>query len=215
MILIRYTIIIILFEIMNSLPNQNNLSFIDVNWLQSTGGLYNSSRVLEYFYRTPFYDRSSDNEILLSQGVQADLEKLRTLNGVQYICDENNGISHSKDLQVHIIKKIKRKSERQHELIDIFYCIDGTFYKAPDFFELVKSRYQKISHHIISAYNKLTENVIYETEETNVFPEEIINEKNNAFIDKKKMQFQNMGLYPSISSIFEDIDVHVNSLLKK
>ena len=43
---------------------------------------------------------------------------------------------------------------------------------------------------------------------------EIINEKNNAFIDKKKMQFQNMGLYPSISSIFEDIDLHVNSLLK-
>ena len=51
-----------------SVSQENSLVFKDIHWIMATGGLYNGAQVLEYFYRSPFYDKFSNNEELRMQG---------------------------------------------------------------------------------------------------------------------------------------------------
>ncbi len=88
-----------------------SVSFIDVEWLQSHGGLTKSS-VLEYFYTSPFYDPSSSNEACRRAGAQTS-ERLRGMTGLEFVFDE----AHVDEPHLYVVRKQLRKSPVAADLL--------------------------------------------------------------------------------------------------
>lgn len=194
----------------------NNVVFKDINWLNATGGLYNGSQVLEYFYRSPFFDKSSDNEALRMQGVGVDSAHLSKMKGIQYICDETLKNPYDMNSLLYVVKKIRRNNERNFDLLDLFYCIDGEFYKAPDFYELVKTRYSVTAHHIKSSFNTLVSNVQNSAESTVMFPaEQAVAQEKIVKRERAKRYHTVMTQFPSMSGVYNDLDLLVEGLVKR
>jgi hypothetical protein len=136
--------------------------------------------------------------------------------GIQYICDEAFQHLYNRESPIYVVKKIKRKSERSYDLIDIYYCIEGVFYKSPDFFELVKTRYQKFSHHVTSSFEALSDSVEYELQETVTFPDE--REEAEKRKNMSSGVFYEHSIisqhFPSMIGAFDDIEKHVKALVE-
>ena len=196
--------------------NQNNLSFIDIPWLNATGGLYNSSQVLEYFYCSPFYDKNCKNEELRVQSICPTVDLLVAMEGIQYICDETPELPYNIGTPVFIVKKIERKSDQDYDLLDVFYCIEGTFYKSPDFFELIKARYQKLSHHVKTSFISLASNVKYDVDATFVFPDGQALASEKLMMRQLSNRYQHiMDQYPTMTGVYDDLDKLVASFRAK
>ena len=121
-----------------------NLSFLDPVFLTNYGPL-SSLNILEYFYLSPFYDSLSCNQELRMQG--ASIDNLNTMTGKQYIHIKNDS-----EPTLFIVKEIDRDNTGKARLREVFYCIDGTFYQAPDLYDLVKIRNKKISHYLLQSF---------------------------------------------------------------
>ena len=130
-----------------------NTQYMDMIWLK----FYGLSRVnvLDYFYSSPFFDLSSNNQLIRTKGVRP--EHLVTMVGLEYTLDEVN-IS---EPNLFVIKMQYRKSPREISLREIYYCIDGIIFKSPDMLDLVRSRIAKTSHYLGNSFDKLRHTISY------------------------------------------------------
>jgi hypothetical protein len=122
-----------------------DLSWKDNLWLHAFG--LSKETILEYFYTSPFFDASSNNQAIRTQGV--DIRFLLDMVGVQYAVDEANSASQP---SLFVIKKFWRQDSRTVNLLAVYYCLDGVIYESPDLLELLRSRAAKISNHLLKAY---------------------------------------------------------------
>ena len=121
--------------------------YVDMIWLK----FYGLSRVnvLDYFYSSPFFNTSSNNQLIRTQGVRP--EHLLSMVGIEYVLDEVN-IS---EPNLFVIRMQYRKSPRETSPKDIFYCIDGIIYQSPDMLDLVRSRIAKASYYLTNSFDQL------------------------------------------------------------
>jgi mediator of RNA polymerase II transcription subunit 6 len=124
-----------------------NTQFIDMIWLK----FYGLSRVnvLDYFYTSPFFDLSSNNQLIRTQGVRP--EHLVGMVGLEYALDEYNMY----EPNLYVIKMQQRRSPREVSLLEVYYCIDGIIYQSPDMLDLVISRVAKAAHYLGNSFDHL------------------------------------------------------------
>ena len=117
---------------------------MDIGYL-STYGLQRAN-AMDYFYTSPFFDTSSNNQRVRSQGVALDqhLSILQTMTGIEYVLHEHNTC----EPNLFVYRKQRRRSPNAADLIDVYYCTDGIIYKAPDFLNLVKTRVTKATYYL-------------------------------------------------------------------
>jgi hypothetical protein len=127
----------------------SDLSWKDNLWLHAFG--LSKENILEYFYTSPFFDLSSNNQAIRTQGVGVSF--LTGMTGVQYVVDETN--SHEPSL--FVIKKIWRQDPRVVTLLGVYYCLDGVLYESPNLIDLLRSRQAKSSNHLLKAFDCLCE----------------------------------------------------------
>ena len=127
--------------------------YVDMIWLK----FYGLSRVnvLDYFYSSPFFNTSSNNQLIRTQGVRP--EHLLSMVGIEYVLDEVN-IS---EPNLFVIRMQYRKSPRETSPKDIFYCIDGIIYQSPDMLDLVRSRIAKASYYLTNSFDQLHSRTSY------------------------------------------------------
>jgi hypothetical protein len=130
-----------------------NTQYMDMIWLKFYG--LSKVNVLDYFYSSPFFDISSNNQLIRTQGVTPD--HLLSMVGLEYVLDQVN-IS---EPNLYVIKMQFRKSLRETSPRDIFYCIDGIIYKSPDMLDLVRSRIAKASHYLGNSFDELHQTISY------------------------------------------------------
>lgn len=98
-------------------------TYINQQWLETNP--LTAETVLTYFALSPFYDRSSLNEILKMQTQFTNFldfsKKLTELNGVKYLIDQRNDI--------FFIYKIHKQKDNE-DLLDFYYVLFGTIYKG-------------------------------------------------------------------------------------
>lgn len=170
-----------------------NLSFLDPVFLSNYGPL-SSLNILEYFYLSPFYDSASCNEQLRIQG--ASIDNLNSMTGKQFIHIKNDN-----EPKLFIIKEIDRDRTGKARLREVFYCIDGTFYQAPDLYDLVKLRNYKISHFLLQSFENSVLNSSYYSAQRGqelFLPPLELNETNYEDILLENE-------FPSINNILHDI----------
>ena len=148
----HFTFILRFFEWLTAIMSLNT-QYMDMIWLK----FYGLSRVnvLDYFYSSPFFDLTSNNQLIRTQGVRP--EHLVTMVGLEYVLDEIN-IS---EPNLFVIRMQYRKSPREVSPRDIFYCIDGVIYQSPDMLDLVRSRVTKASYYLGNSFTQLHDTVSY------------------------------------------------------
>ncbi|ELQ74293.1 RNA polymerase II transcriptional regulation mediator [Trachipleistophora hominis] len=101
----------------------NDQTYTNQQWLETNP--LTVETVLTYFSFSPFYDRSSLNEILKMQTQFTNFldfsKKLTELNGVKYLIEQKGDI--------FFIYKIHKQKDTE-ELLDFYYVFFGTIYKG-------------------------------------------------------------------------------------
>lgn len=146
------------------MAKNTNTCFIDIAWLQSFG--LRRETVMQYFYTSPFFDSSSNNSILQTQGI--DLEHLKSMKGLEYALDDDV----REEPVLFVIKKQFRHSPSSTELLEVFYVLDGTVYQCPDLLELATSRFVKLSGAVHRAYQQLSGRIHYTPKQGHCFVDE-------------------------------------------
>jgi MED6 mediator sub complex component len=129
--------------------------FIDIQWLKMYG--LGRNNVLDYFYTSPFFDLTSNNELIRTQGVQP--EHLINMTGLEYALDTD--IPDQPNL--FVIRKQYRESPRKVQLLDVYYCLDGIIYQSPELLQLIRSRINKTSHYLVTSFQLLQNSTTYST----------------------------------------------------
>lgn len=112
-------------------------------WIQQFG-LF-TGNVLDYFSESPFYDRTSNNQVLRMQfqfqqippntNPQKYLQlKLVEMTGIEFI------IATSREPDFWIIRKQRRLSPTQVSIEQDYYIIGANIYQAPKVYDILSSR---------------------------------------------------------------------------
>lgn len=92
---------------------------------------------MDYFSRSPFYDKKSDNEIIKIQQLPSDhLKKMRGIQFTIKYCNED----------LFVIAKCKRESELFAQDLAIFYILHDHVMMSPDIFSVVQARLVWLSY---------------------------------------------------------------------
>lgn len=124
-----------------------NTQYIDITWLTTFG--LSTVNVLDYFYSSPFYESTSNNEIIRTQGVSP--EHLQSMVGIEYAVDYQS----SKEPHLYVIRKQNRRSRSSTETIEIYYCLDGIIYQCPLLLDVLKARIAKASFHLANSFEQI------------------------------------------------------------
>ncbi len=225
------------------MENNNNdnstISFSDITFIHQQGGL-NNNNILEYFYRSNFYNnglinlhninimRSMENyEYLRTQSsVVCNNETLRIQNytgsnvvnillkmkGFQFINEQvNSPINQSNPY--FIIRKIYRYSPTHFDTIDLYYCINGIFYKSPELFEIVHSKFHHINEHIKTAFHEIVQSVNYLPSKGEKMISLDQKVEVDEFLSNKRNENFEMIDFPSMNNVLKNVDEYVNSLI--
>lgn len=106
-----------------------------------------TANVLEYFALSPFYDRTSNNQVLMMQfqfqQIQIPLgqtfqqffmEKLQEMTGIEFT------IAYTREPDFWVVRKQKRSSPTQTQSIQDYYIIGANVYQAPKIYDVLSSR---------------------------------------------------------------------------
>lgn len=141
----------------------STIVYCDKLWIQFNGGWLHSNNVLFYFAQSPFFDRLSSNNTVITQnsGIpERELRYLSTKNkfqeeltryaGIQYVVDQDpmenevfvDGPNGKERSMIWVIKKLDRKRARSNdmEVLGYYYIIDDTIYQAPNMFKILEYR---------------------------------------------------------------------------
>ncbi|EOB14425.1 Mediator of RNA polymerase II transcription subunit 6 [Nosema bombycis CQ1] len=104
-----------------------NISFVDTNFL--TYNPLNETNILDYFSTSPFYDSSSNNEVLKMQSQYTGNkinQQVENLRGVYFILDFKN-----QENTLFIIRKSENVNQNLTLNLNFYYVIHGHIYEAP------------------------------------------------------------------------------------
>lgn len=142
-----------------------NSPFIDIQWLDvhtRNIGL-NRLNVMKYFYTSPFYDNTSNNESIRllygysEQDYQQLLLRLESMVGVQYILDDQN----INEPILFVIKKVLRRSPRLIDIVNVYYCHEGTIYQGPNLLGLIHTRIAKGTYYLLKSFEETNKTLSY------------------------------------------------------
>jgi mediator of RNA polymerase II transcription subunit 6 len=108
---------------------------MDAAWLQTYG--LSRDNVLDYFYLSPFYDLTANNQTIRAQRVTSLY--LLNLIGLEFMVETN-----PYEPTLFLIKKQYRKSSHHAEVLEVFYVMEGVVYQSPTFIDLLSTKYNKI-----------------------------------------------------------------------
>ncbi|KAK9454751.1 MED6 mediator subfamily complex component-domain-containing protein [Dipodascopsis uninucleata] len=122
-------------------PALDELQWRAPEWIQMFG--LRTDNVLEYFAQSPFYDRSSNNQVLKMQSQfngpmmqQQDISQaLSTMRGVEFVIAMSNPAS-----ALWIIRKQNRLSSTEVIPLSTYFVINENIYMAPSVYSIVSSR---------------------------------------------------------------------------
>jgi len=134
------------------LKDQTGVCFDDARWLKMNP--LTKSNVLEYFSLSPFYSKTSNNEIIRMQ--QLDPDKLLDMNGIQY------SVVHHKEPTLFVIQKHKRENRRIVIPLAMYYILDGVIFQAPDFYSILSSRMLKTIFRLKDAFEEISRSVSFD-----------------------------------------------------
>ncbi|KAK4670432.1 Mediator of RNA polymerase II transcription subunit 6 [Podospora pseudopauciseta] len=127
------------------------------------GGIHNNS-VLYYFATSPFYDKTSNNEVLFQQGLnnpnmmqflatrEAFEGRLRTMSGLEFIvAQEPAETGPGAGTGVWVINKQTRRKRREGEedeiaVHSVYYIVGEHIHMAPSFADIMSARLATISN---------------------------------------------------------------------
>lgn len=116
----------------------SQISWKDTDFLFQFG--LTEQNVLDYFSRSPFYDPASVPEQLKMQArftehLSENKMDRSAMTGVDYIAT-----SLSLQPSLFVVTSIFRKKNRQPDILQGYYILEGTIYQSPDLFSLIGSR---------------------------------------------------------------------------
>jgi mediator of RNA polymerase II transcription subunit 6 len=119
------------------------------------GGL-RSDNVLEYFSQSPFYDRSSNNQVLKMQtqfnenlqGRRDLYSELKNMKGIEFV------VHLAQEPDLWIIRKQNRLSPDEVRLLATYFVVRENIYMAPNIHSIVKSRLLSTSLTLSKALEK-------------------------------------------------------------
>lgn len=138
----------------------NPIVFVDQSYISTTP--LNSSNVLEYFSRSPFYDSSCTNEILKMQNQYRGItsfEGIEKLNGMYY------ALEYSSDFL--FIIRCSLNSNGVSNNLKFFYIIHGYIYEGPNANSLYKNRINNIFWYLNKILDYHIELMLQDKKETN------------------------------------------------
>lgn len=107
----------------------------------------NTNNVLEYFSLSPFYDRTSNNQVLMMQFQYQQIQipmgmtfhqyfqtRLSEMTGVEFI------IAYTKEPDFWIVRKQKRLDPNNTITLQDYYIIGANVYQAPKIYDVLSSR---------------------------------------------------------------------------
>lgn len=113
-------------------------------WIQQFG--LHSDNVLDYFSESPFYDRTSNNQVIKMQfqfqPIPANVHpqtymqsKLLEMKGVEFV------IAYVKEPDFWIIRKQKRHNPQQVTIQQDYYIIGANIYQSPKIYDILSARF--------------------------------------------------------------------------
>jgi hypothetical protein len=129
-----------------------NRCFQDIPFIQRFP-LVHPSAVLQYFSISPFFDISSNNQILVTQGLEQSIVNLQQMRGVEFVVDEKL----SQPPNLFVILKQYRSSPRLVESLEVYYCLNGSIFQCPDLLDVIRTRFGKIVLSLRKAHDCLFE----------------------------------------------------------
>lgn len=141
----------------------STIVYCDKLWVQFNGGWLHSNNVLFYFAQSPFFDKLSSNNTVITQNSGIPERELKYLStkqrfeeeltryaGIQYVVDQDpmenevlvDGPGGKERSMIWVIKKLDRKRARSNdiEVLGYYYIIDETIYQAPNMFKILEYR---------------------------------------------------------------------------
>jgi hypothetical protein len=146
-------------EVGSSRKNLMDVQFIDIQWLNMYG--LRRDNALEYFYTSPFFDISSNNQIIRIQGVDMSQHDsiLQGMIGTEYVLDDIN----TSEPNLFVVREQHRRSRRYGDvdLINVFYILNGIVFQCPDFLDLLKSRISKTANYLAHSFETAKNSVAW------------------------------------------------------
>ena len=129
-----------------------NTQYIDITWLSTFGlTLHN---VMEYFYTSPFYDPTSNNETFRIQGITSNVMVTHLTNGkttgIEFALDAVN----SKEPHLFVIKK-QNRNRNSVDVLEVYYCLDGIIYQSPLLLDLLRNRIAKVAFKLKRSFDEI------------------------------------------------------------
>lgn len=133
-----------------TLNNRQMESLDEIQWkspefIQERG--LNTNNVLEYFSLSPFYDRTSNNQVLMMQFQYQQIQippgvsfhqyfqsRLSEMTGIEFV------IAYTKEPDFWIVRKQKRQDPQNTVTLQDYYIIGANVYQAPRIYDVLSSR---------------------------------------------------------------------------
>ncbi|KAI0460971.1 hypothetical protein LJB42_001300 [Komagataella kurtzmanii] len=144
---------------MNNTP-LDELQWKSPEWIQTFG--LRTDNVLEYFSQSPFFDRSSNNQVLkmqsqfneqfqiqLQQNPHFLQQELKKMKGVEFI------VAYTQEPNFWVIRKQFRKSPNEADALNDYYIIGANVYMAPVLNDVISSRLLSTTLALRKAMNTL------------------------------------------------------------
>ncbi|KAA8498106.1 Mediator of RNA polymerase II transcription subunit 6 [Porphyridium purpureum] len=140
------------------------ISFMDKTWLSYFP--LNVHTALDYFALSPFYDRSSNNELVRQQ--RLDLSVLRGMTGIQFTLVQQGGANQNPyagqdqaqasmvaagDTSLFVVQKARRESEKVLVPLQYYYICMGKVYVAPVATDVFSARLAHCMFHVQNAFS--------------------------------------------------------------
>lgn len=139
---------------MTEQPKLDELQWKSPEWIQLFG--LRTENVLEYFGQSPFFDRTSNNQVLKMQNQfqvnnNIDLTKqLTKMKGIEFI------IHDVREPDFWIIRKQRRLSPIEVKPISDYYIIGANIYMSPSINKIMESRLLSTTYLLKQSLNRLS-----------------------------------------------------------
>jgi mediator of RNA polymerase II transcription subunit 6 len=114
--------------------NKKHVCFIDEAYICTFG--LSPENILDYFALSLFYDHTSNNQAIRTQG--APMTELLKMTGVEYVSEPTK-----MEPALFVIKKQNRISPSSAEVLEMYYVLQGVIYQSPSILDCLSTRIAK------------------------------------------------------------------------
>lgn len=178
-----------------------NTQYLDITWLTTYG--LGPNNVLDYFYTSPFYDPTTNNEHYRIQNIPSHvmITSLANGTGMEYEVDSLL----SKDPHLFVIKK-QNRNKSIVEVVEMFYCLDGLIFQSPYLLDVLRTRISKISHRLQKSFDDISANIEYSSAGGHSFVVKMTDESDaDESKDKTAIVSTTNTVYTDFKLLYEDL----------